>query len=102
MRLFLKRSYFVFPVLFSCSSAAGDSLPSGPGLAAKFPGDFGLQEDPGVIQVESFEQKKIAMLAAGWETVKSEKEMSFSPEDRKRRLRHLGQLQRSFGSSFGS
>lgn len=76
----MKRVRFFLLFLSSCSLAAADPLPSGGGLASKYPGDLGLENAPGVVQVETFEQKKIAALTAAWEAVQSEKEMTFSPD----------------------
>ncbi len=56
---------------------AADPLPSGPGLAAKYPGDAGIEKDPRVLLVERFEQPDIATLAAQWETVSARGDMRF-------------------------
>lgn len=58
----------------------GAPLPSGPGLAAKYPGDLGIGKDPKVVQFESFEQGAMNQLVSGWEAVKSEKDFSFSKD----------------------
>jgi len=59
---------------------AADPLPSGPGLAARYPGDSGIEKDPRVLQVESFEQADVAALAAQWETVSAKDCMSFTAD----------------------
>src|SRR5436190_5064221 len=59
---------------------AADPLPSGAGLAAKYPGDVGIEKDSSVIQVEKFEQPGIAALAAQWETVSAKETMSFTAD----------------------
>ncbi len=59
---------------------AGEALPSGTGLAAGYPGDRGIKNDPRVIQVESFEQSKTDQLISGWESVKSAEDLSFSKD----------------------
>lgn len=56
------------------------TLPSGPGLAAKYPGDVGIERDPRVVQVEQFEQQDIAMLARQWESVSAKGDMSFAAD----------------------
>jgi hypothetical protein len=59
---------------------AADPLPSGLGLAAKYPGDAGIEKDPAVVQVENFEQQDIATLAAQWDTVSAKESMSFTAD----------------------
>ena len=59
---------------------SGDRLPSGPGLAALYPADQGIEKDARVVQVEAFEQQKINQLISDWESVKSERDLSFSDE----------------------
>ncbi len=59
---------------------AAESLPSGPGLAAQYPGDVGLELDPRVVQVEKFEQADVATLAAQWEAVLAPGDMSFTAD----------------------
>jgi len=41
-----------------------DTLPEGPGLAAKHPGDVGLDQNPSVIVYENFEEGSLEALAA--------------------------------------
>ena len=55
--------------LAACTMAMAEVLPSGPGLAAKYPFDAGIERDSRVVQVENFEQKDIATLAKQWESV---------------------------------
>lgn len=57
-----------------------EQLPSGPGLAAKYPGDEGIERDARVIQVEKFEQADIATLAKQWESVGAKDSMSFAAD----------------------
>lgn len=59
---------------------AAESLPSGPGLAAQYPGDAGIERDARVVQVEQFEQADITALAAQWESVGAKDTMSLSAE----------------------
>jgi hypothetical protein len=69
------------PILLFLSAAplmAVDFLPSGTGLAARYPGDAGIGKDPRVVQVEDFEQADVATLAAEWESVKATEEMSLT------------------------
>ena len=44
-------------------------LPEGPGLAAGYPGDEGLEKDPAVLWVEQFELDEVGQLAGRWESV---------------------------------
>lgn len=59
---------------------AAESLPSGSGLAAKYPGDAGIERDARVVQVEQFEQADIAALAAQWESVGAKDTMSLTAD----------------------
>ena len=59
---------------------AAGPLPSGAGLAAKYPGDAGIERDARVVQVEKFEQADIATLAAQWESVRAKDSMSFTAD----------------------
>jgi hypothetical protein len=59
---------------------AADSLPAGPGLAAKYPGDAGIELDARVVQVEKFEQGSVAALAGQWEAVMAPDDMSFTAD----------------------
>ncbi|MEO8352760.1 MAG: hypothetical protein ABI680_13575 [Chthoniobacteraceae bacterium] len=59
---------------------AADSLPSGSGLAAQYPGDVGLERDPRVVQVENFEEADVATLAGQWEAVMAQGDMSFTAD----------------------
>ncbi len=66
------------PLLFlAVPLFAADPMPSGPGLASKYPGDAGIEKDPKVVQVEKFEQPDIAVLAGQWESVGAKESMSF-------------------------
>jgi hypothetical protein len=42
------------------------TLPHGPGLAARYPGDAGIERDPNVIFSEGFEQGTVAQIGARW------------------------------------
>lgn len=69
------------PLLFTAVPLlAADPLPSGPGLAAGYPGDAGIEKDPAVIQVEKFEQADVPALAAQWETVSEKESISFTAD----------------------
>jgi len=67
-------------LLFATAASAADTLPSGPGLAANYPGDVGIERDPRVIQVESFEQSDIAALVAQWDTASNQGDLSFTAD----------------------
>lgn len=57
------------------------SLPEGPGLAARYRGDVGIERDPAVVFVENFEQGLFDALERRWESISHPEIMSFS-EDR--------------------
>lgn len=67
-------------LLLTVPLSAADSLPSGPGLAARYPGDAGIEKDPSVVQAENFEEPDIAALGAKWEDVKAPGEMSLTKD----------------------
>ncbi|MEK7406114.1 MAG: hypothetical protein AAB225_13485 [Acidobacteriota bacterium] len=46
-----------------------ERLPEGPGLAAKYPGDAGIEGDPAVVFAENFESGEIADLRQRWHNV---------------------------------
>jgi len=49
------------------TTAAGrDTLPAGAGLAAKYPGDEGIERDPRVLFVEDFETGNVQEISARW------------------------------------
>ena len=55
------------------------ALPEGDnGIARKYPGDRGIEDDPDVIQVEQFDSATLAEVFARWESVKSKEGMSLS------------------------
>ncbi len=58
----------------------GKTLPEGPGLAAKYPGDRGLGDDPGVVFVEDFEQSSVDDVKQRWESVNHPEIMSLSDD----------------------
>jgi len=73
------------------------SLPEGPGLAAKHPGDMGIEADPLVVFAENFELPTFEAVAKRWEDVSHPELMSLSddkpaPSGGKRSLlvRHVG------------
>lgn len=50
------------------------------GIAAKYPGDVGIDKDPNVLFVENFEEESIEAMCKRWENVKSPEIMSFSSD----------------------
>ena len=50
------------------------------GIAARHPGDVGIEKDPIVIFTEDFEEKSLAALWKRWETVSDKPGMSFSAD----------------------
>lgn len=67
----------LFLFLIATLEAAG-ALPSGPGLAARYPGDVGIEKDPQVVQVEKFEQADVSTLTKQWESVGGKGDLSFA------------------------
>jgi len=72
-------------------------LPEGPGLAAKYPGDAGIENDANVVFVENFEAKSIDELRNRWETIGSPEIMSLADDappgsggKRSLMMRHVG------------
>lgn len=67
---------------FFCSIAvaaacAGEPLPEGPnGLAAKYPGDAGIEKDPDVVFTENFESPSIDEVCKRWEDIKEKETLS--------------------------
>src|SRR4030066_356372 len=64
--------------LFSLLCALGFSSLGHAGLAPRYPGDVGIENDPDVIFVENFEEASISALGARWEDVVGQGLMSFS------------------------
>lgn len=63
---------FAAAPLAPCAAArAGDDLPEGPGLAARFPGDAGIERDDAVLLAENFEAAGMAEIARRWNEVKN-------------------------------
>ena len=50
------------------------------GIAGRYPGDRGIEKDPDVVFVETFEQGSIPELLKGWEDVQSREILSFSAD----------------------
>jgi len=59
---------------------AGTRLPEGPGLAAKYVGDAGIERDENVVFVESFEENSLEAMWQRWESVKNREIMSLSTD----------------------
>ena len=61
--------------------AADQALSAGSnGIATKYPGDRGIEDDSSVVFVENFDAKSLDAIAKRWEAVKSESNMSLSAE----------------------
>lgn len=58
----------------------GSRLPAGPGLAAKYLGDAGIEHDENVVFVENFEENSLEAIWQRWENVKSREIMSLSTD----------------------
>ena len=50
------------------------------GIAAKYPGDVGIQNDPNVIFTENFEEGTIKALISRWDEAKNSEQMSFTED----------------------
>jgi hypothetical protein len=57
-----------------------DGQPAAPGLAARYPGDKGLDSDPAVVFVESFEEGSVSAVTARYEDFKNAAGMSLVPD----------------------
>lgn len=55
-------------------------LPEGPGLAAKYRGDVGIEKDPNVVFVENFEEPSLDEMKKRWESVSNAEIMSLSDD----------------------
>ncbi|HUG94150.1 MAG TPA: hypothetical protein VML55_25200, partial [Planctomycetaceae bacterium] len=81
----------------AAGQAAAEALPEGSGLAANYPGDRGIEADPGVVFVENFEQDSLEAVNERWESVRAPERMSLSDETppdsggrRSLRMTHVG------------
>jgi hypothetical protein len=54
--------------------------PEGPGLAAKYVGDAGIERDPNVIFVENFDEPSLDAMKRRWDNVSSADIMSLSDD----------------------
>lgn len=61
-----------------CTQSEPPTLPEGPGLAAHYPGDVGLTDDPAVVLVEDFEKATLEEIVSRWDA--AEGNMSLSRE----------------------
>jgi len=59
-------------MLVSLTCAAAETLSEGSGLAAKYPGDRGIEQDPAVVLAEGFEAATLEGLRSRWSDVKNE------------------------------
>jgi hypothetical protein len=50
------------------------------GIADRYPGDIGIENDPEVVFVENFEEASVSALAARWEDVVGQNLMSLSAD----------------------
>jgi hypothetical protein len=62
----------VLLVLLPCAATAAVSLPEGHGLAGKYPGDVGIEQDPEVVLFDGFELTDLAELEQRWSDIKNE------------------------------
>ena len=73
------------------------ALPEGAGLAAKYPGDAGLEKDKAVVFVERFDEGSVQALVKRWESAEGQGGMTLSKESpagsgdgRSLQVRHVG------------
>ncbi|MEA2063294.1 MAG: hypothetical protein U9P14_06330 [Gemmatimonadota bacterium] len=64
----------VLAALFIVSTALAGELPQGPGLAARYTGDAGIDTNEAVVFVEDFEEASLEDLFARWNDVSNEKD----------------------------
>jgi hypothetical protein len=76
-------------------------LPEGPGLAAKYPGDAGIERDPDVVFVENFDEPSLNDMKRRWESVSNAEIMSLSDETPTSRGRSLLMIQEGGKGSGG-
>jgi len=67
-------------LLLPCAGVAS-CLPRGYGLAAKYPGDAGIEQDTAVVLYEGFELKELSQLRDRWSDVKNEGGKALSLDD---------------------
>ena len=100
------RMLFLFPVCFALAAAAipatataGEAgLPEGrAGIASKYPGDRGIEDDPHVIFVEDFDEGSLDDVVERWESIKSKENMELtgdvparSSDNRSLQMTHVG------------
>ncbi len=74
--------FFLLAALLAAACAAGGTAPpgppQGPGLAAAYPGDRGIEKDPGVVFTEEFEEPSLDAVKRRWETVGGPEYMELS------------------------
>jgi hypothetical protein len=68
--------FLVGALCISLAAISGETLPEGPGLAAKYPGDAGIDKDPAVIFVENFESPTIDDVFKRWEDIKEKETLT--------------------------
>ena len=59
-------------------ASPAESQPEKNGLAAKYPGDIGLDKDPNVVFAENFEETSLDQLKQRWDTVTRAEDFAFS------------------------
>jgi hypothetical protein len=74
-------------LLFAAAASPGIALAQAPatttapsGIAARHPGDHGIETDPAVLFVENFEHGSVDQLKARWDMVRDPEVMSFSSD----------------------
>ena len=87
--MFQKRTYLLPQLLwllgvqasFGATEGARVPLPEGRrGIAARYPGDDGIEKDPNVVFVEAFDENSLDAVAKRWDNVKCKRIMSLSSD----------------------
>jgi hypothetical protein len=73
-------SLTISPAPSSGQESPVKKLPEGNGLAAKYPGDVGIDKDPSVVFVENFEHSSLETVAKRWDTVSKSEIMTLSDD----------------------
>ena len=67
-------------VIVNVSNAPPPPPPAGAGIAASYPGDVGIENDPNVVLVERFDESTLSNLLGKWTDVLNGTSMSFSTD----------------------
>jgi len=77
----IRAAFSIFALLAISGSLLAQSLPEGDnGIAAKYPADKGIEEDPGVIFVEKFDEGSLEEIFERWDSCNGKNIMSLSSD----------------------